>query len=528
MRRAFGAVIMGLFLCLFVITPSCLNATPPPKSPNAAAPVPCGQGCQPACPGSGEVDLTTALTAVSFENTTPASAYWCGNLSTQKNLNMTDPVPWSDGVCRSRATFNGTPVPARTATEFRGWVRGGAKPGDPINDGGEIDEEQNFDLEVDVGWPALTSSTYAMNSIERLSEIMTWSGDLNGGLVRVHVEMNGWGPCRTCGVARSIFGDDSHIASACADFIKQNEAHGFCSNYHKPPNHWITYDMREPAEHHRTLNLWPFDPANIPHVSSTSTGPLRDGDYVRIVGTSWEDGKHAGDPCWNSASTSDRGWPEIHPVDYLVRLSPPTHDHTSLHNFGICDSGAGNGIETGLNPSPPKHPDNNCLLQSTEKILPDFTNTNSIDPSDASISQRYRMQGDTIIARVAVRNDGGRGVFRSIVKVDWNCSISPTCSSNTERCPDGCVDVNTDSKNCGQCAYQCGVGMRCLQGNCGPIDGSGCTPPCPTGTVCNAASHKCVVNHCSDDCCQSCAACGPTRPGPCGECKACKVGCTCP
>jgi hypothetical protein len=64
--------------------------------------------------------------------------------------------------------------------------------------------------------------------------------------------------------------------------------------------------------------FWPYDP-RLPRSGQS----LGDGEYVRVSGTLWQDTDHGGVIRWTSLKPAFGGWFEIHPVDWIVRSTPP-------------------------------------------------------------------------------------------------------------------------------------------------------------------------------------------------------------
>jgi hypothetical protein len=133
--------------------------------------------------------------------------------------------------------------------------------------------------------------------------------------------------------------------------------------------------------------------------------------------------------------------------------------------------------------------------------------------------------------------EGDAGSTSCAVCSNGFCGTS--CPAGTQACgsgsPQPCIDVQSDSNNCGGCGMQCPAGRGCLNGQCaascglfasssgcgsspsadGGIDCQGCTTPDggPT-TACNGS----CVNLDSDD--GNCGTCGNT----CGTGQSCQSG----
>jgi hypothetical protein len=92
------------------------------------------------------------------------------------------------------------------------------------------------------------------------------------------------------------------------------------------PSGWVADpDMAKYAN-----NAWPFNPLK---GTANPGGPdLQAGDYVIVSGTLWQDTSHGGDQsavdrsrkCFNQRFKGHGGWLELHPVDAVRRVDPPT------------------------------------------------------------------------------------------------------------------------------------------------------------------------------------------------------------
>jgi endo-1,4-beta-D-glucanase Y len=123
------------------------------------------------------------------------------------------------------------------------------------------------------------------------------------------------------------------------------------------------------------------------------------------------------------------------------------------------------------------------------------------------------------------------------------------CGSGLDSCGSQCVDLMSDSKNCGDCAHACSAGQQCSNGSCGcvqplvlcgtacidvqsdPAHCGGCTrPACAAGQVCSAGA-------CGSTCGAGLTACAggqcvntqtnPLSCGGCGASFACANGLAC-
>jgi hypothetical protein len=324
-----------------------------------------------------------------------------------------------DGVCLSNSQDpNGVGLPAREHVEIRGWIVGTGEFKDAENDQ-NVNEEYPFSVLLDFGWtPAspAAENLQPINTLQQISSAITphnaisfgvgpqgigstlldpagriWGG--RGSLV-IHVEVNGWFPAGT---------------------PRDRRMHG-----RRQPDDWIPLAATPGV-------FWPFDPENPPGIGS---GILKLGDYVRVVGTLWEDAAHhesggtGGDRgedakgCWCSGTTGDcedaagRGYFEIHPVDYMARIDPPAQSPATVEMISICDSAS---IVREISPPGPRPAQ--AVGIDFEKILdPAFTVHRSIRRDEAAIV------GDKLRVEVAVETGGpfGHGAkYKALYRVFW-------------------------------------------------------------------------------------------------------------
>jgi hypothetical protein len=102
------------------------------------------------------------------------------------------------------------------------------------------------------------------------------------------------------------------------------------------PDGWV----RDPNQKDFSNDAWPFNPVE-PGVGSAPRRPLAANDYVIMSGTLWEDSYHPGidspwNKCWNGHFTGHGGWLEIHPVDSMRAVDPPSVRRTP-HMATACD-----------------------------------------------------------------------------------------------------------------------------------------------------------------------------------------------
>jgi hypothetical protein len=168
---------------------------------------------------------------------------------------------------------------------------------------------------------------------------------------------------------------------------------------------------------------WPFNPASPPGAGS---GPLRLGDYVRLVGTLWEDTAHmdsggkGGDrgedakACWCRRATgncrdSGRGWFELHPVDYMARLEPPRAVSATLEVLALCGE---RSIVRDIRPPGPK-PTPGSTVGFEEFVDASFSDTATVAKTLTTLPAALRVD-------LAARPGTGRGArFKVVYRVFW-------------------------------------------------------------------------------------------------------------
>ena len=169
--------------------------------------------------------------------------------------------------------------------------------------------------------------------------------------------------------------------------------------------------------------LFPFDPFHPPSVDGDTA--LSQGDYVRIVGTLWEDEAHVTDGgnggddgkdakrCWKQGphdlGESGRGFFEIHPVDYLAILPPPNHTD-ALEIFAICGNGT---LDRIILPAGPR-PRPNASIGYVEYVDTSFSFSRSYN------RDRVIVLNDGIRVRVTVGDGDRRGKkFKATYHAFW-------------------------------------------------------------------------------------------------------------
>jgi hypothetical protein len=246
-----------------------------------------------------------------------------------------------------------------------------------------------------------------------------------------------------------------------------------------PENCWSYVTNRSGQRYFELTNVfWPYDRDNAPHHSSTPAGPFMVGDYVRIVGTLWEDFPHGASAsgCWASGKSAERGYAEIHPVDFMARIPPPrNYDGSARPSSGLNWVNACSDAKTlSVDLFPPeKRPAGAWKVGVNEVMRPDFTTTTTPPRSISATAFKGHVDVQTT----------GDAKFAAVYKASW-VACQPSC---TGRCgvDDGC------GTTCG-----CPSGQACNTGRCCPngqiyVDGH-CCAPCACGNAC-ASTQACVV-----------------------------------
>jgi hypothetical protein len=236
---------------------------------------------------------------------------------------------------------------------------------------------------------------------------------------------------------------------------------------------------------------WPFDPYR--PLGNAGVGPLKDGDYVRIVGTLWEDQVHGSSgvtSCWQDGPTIGRAHMEIHPVDYLARVVPAVRAQPSTYTaLTLCDNASINAMDI----MPPAGGPPGAPIGLERMIVGDFTTQTTSPPlSFETLADRVRV---TVGAPNWQDSSGShKGKFFALFRVFWNVP----CPTGKTLCQSSCVDPQSfqnDEGNCGRCGLTCQGGTSCSAGKC----------VCPVGwTLCNGV----CVNPTTDS--SNCGGCGST------------------
>ena len=395
--------------------------------------------------------------AVSFTSK-PASDFWCGNL--YKLTRPLSPTPDTASTncgaacCGLGVGDDGKSIIAHERAEVRGWIT--AWSGISADEG-----EYTFAIVPDFDWSTDAPGVEPINSVEKYLDLTTPT--TNDGSTQIKVELNSWEPARSCGVQRAPGGT---YQAAVDSYMNQGR---FCDEFTlRRPADWCYPTSRQFA-------YAPFSLADAPHESGTgSGGPFQEGDYVRMVGTLWEDQPHGGDECWNQigSRTQRRGNLEMHSVDFMARLRAPP-DRTPFEPrvtvLSLCTIGRTQG-HVEVRPKTPKPPHSRARLAMEKKVAA-FTNDWSILSDRKSFDDPTKVVVDV---EVAGRGANERGLFFAGYTARWE-ACTPDCTNRCNGQFDGC-----DGK--------CG-GPPCNHNRCPPAGDPNATFPCTASPTGCAASH---------------------------------------
>ena len=386
------------------------------------------------------------------------------------------------------------PVPTEKA-EIRGWVSA-------VEGSADNGEEYVFYIILDVGWCADAVGVTALNSLALLAQyippanIIAFGGrafDSSGyawggaNRVQIKVEIDGWGASRAC------------YSENNPPYSKTSTGEPCPYNYltHNPYSYDYTWNTTSTDYNPIFPVYWPFprfppdNTALVPDSTGTGTTYPAPGDYVRLVGTLWLDGLHIGDQnvpaavqsaerCWNNVHSPGHnwGWLEMHPVDYLAKICPPSHPHTVV-GYALCnDSGDTSFVyealqaPTNLSIPPelrmrdaPAFP--NSLLNVAKVTQSFWSPPQGLNHSVYTITQPQKVQFD-------INGQGNSSTYWSIYDLEFYdlfYSCTPSSCGNTCNISDGCGGTTCS-------------GNHCNPGNICPANGIGtcvpALPPCVT------------------------------------------------
>lgn len=282
-------------------------------------------------------------------------------------------------------------------------------------------EEYRFDVLLDHGWAPATpadANVFALNTAQRINEAISPHNAIHFG-----IGDGGIGSARLDTRGRIWGGPASAVIHVEVDaWFERGRMLPRCQPTGSPPicmiDDWVTIpEVPTPGLY------WPFNPADPPGVGS---GPLRLGDYVRLVGTLWEDTAHidgggkGGDrgqdakACWCKRETgncrdSGRGWFELHPVDYMARIEPPAASSATLEVLALCGESS---IAREIAP-PGRKPTPGSTVGFEEWVDAAFSEPSQVTKTVTVLPASVRVD---LAAR---RGAGDRARFKAVYRVFW-------------------------------------------------------------------------------------------------------------
>jgi hypothetical protein len=295
----------------------------------------CLSGCQN-CGGGIPEDTSRKLALETTVRTSanPPSRFFCGNVNKASA---------SPGGCASYATDQNGPLPAVERTEIRGWI----VSNEAVH--WVEDDEVGFEVLLDWGWSPAASGVVPLNTPEAVVGAITPHNIITFG--RNPSDFSIGGSRLSAGNSAQAWG-----GPFAAVIHVELQAWRTRTDGVSMPAEWTTLktrDLATPGGGIITKQFtFPFDP-ELAFAEPPMQRNLAPGDYVRIVGTRWEDSCHCpagvgvgaylgalisdlpeNDPeqplgrsvrsCWHTGSLNlgpvGRGWTEIHPLDYLSLL----------------------------------------------------------------------------------------------------------------------------------------------------------------------------------------------------------------
>jgi hypothetical protein len=187
------------------------------------------------------------------------------------------------------------------------------------------------------------------------------SFQLAGQFARIHGELNCWHVETTGGLWTRHF---EGRGPAPAGWLKMVVG-GYWWEDERGERHWVQDDAA-------------WFPWNI---YAPGGEMIRAGDYVLMRGALWQDHVHSeggpADSPWEHGTTAGHGgWSEFHPVDWVVKLRPPSvARRPTVAHIGVCTSAGEAGVLTPDYPwivgpdFPPSYPTSRIGLRSVEELV---------------------------------------------------------------------------------------------------------------------------------------------------------------
>lgn len=254
-----------------------------------------------------------------------ASTFLCGNWRKPTPGPGATPTP---GGCTHRAPHGGE---AFEVVEVRGWITWGASSSN------NADPDYHYDIRLDPdNPPRLLTGPHAEDIIplslilhpenvieaaeddtiyERREKLRQFRHPDNSDVYvgnNLKIEIHWWDKTRWGAVPR--------------DWVEADDVDG------DPNIHW-------PFHPQRPLDFQP--------------GEIHEGDYVRMVGTLWEDEPHNHGRCWDDEDEGGHGWFELHPVDFMAKFNDfaPNPPQSTAQVIAACRA---REVEVDLRPPSPQ------------------------------------------------------------------------------------------------------------------------------------------------------------------------------
>lgn len=315
-------------------------------------------GCR-GCGGGLPEDTSRKLALETTVRTSgnPPSRFFCGNVNKASA---------SPGGCASYATDQSGSLPAVERTEIRGWI---------VSSSGVHwveDDEVGVEVLLDWGWSPLANGVVPINTPDAVVDAITPHNIITFG--RKPSDLSSGGSRLSTGNSSQAWGGPFAAVVHVEMQAWRTRADGVAM-----PTEWTALKARDFPEPGGGGTItrqfaFPFDPER-GFAEPPMQRNLQAGDYVRIVGTRWEDSCHCpagvgigaylgaligdlpeNDPeqpmgraarsCWHAGSLNlgpiGRGWTEIHPMDYMSTLPhAPTNAPRpeKLELMALCGAG---------------------------------------------------------------------------------------------------------------------------------------------------------------------------------------------
>jgi hypothetical protein len=318
-----------------------------------------------------------------------ASSFLCGN------RNKPTPGP---GSCSHRTPHGGE---AFEVVEVRGWISWVAP------NSNNRDPDYHYDIRLDPDNPPRVLSG------PRAGETIPLSLILHPGNVIEAAETDRLRQFRHPENDRVFVGNNLKI-----------EIHGWDRRRWGPvPRDWVAADDLDGDSN----IFWPFHPRRPLNFQAVE---IREGQYVRMVGTLWEDDPHNFGRCWDDENEGGHGWYELHPVDFMAMFDEfaPNPPSSTAQVIAACNAGM---VNIDLRPPSPQP---TGMVARFEEVIRVNENT----------TRYVTTHSDHITVHLDV---GDR--FWAYYRVYWGNPLQPPATP--PRCPIGQKCCEVLNGRCSQC-----------------------------------------------------------------------------